>query len=284
MTADVAYWIFAAFAGVFGLLFGSFLNVCVARMPEDRSVVWPGSACPSCGTPIKPYDNVPVLAWMWLRGKCRACKGAISPLYPTVEALFGVLTFLLFRRVIPDLADLDTPHLAAFVWYGWFLFALVALTFIDLRHHIIPDEFSIYSVPVGIAGAALIGWLGYTGAPTWQGSVVGALVGGGGLAAISGLYWLVRREEGMGMGDVKLLAMFGAWFGGTAVVTILFLAACAGSVVGLAMMLVRRGGMRTALPFGPFLALAAAVWLYAGRVLEPYVTVRVGAMLELLAG
>ncbi|MDP2308031.1 MAG: prepilin peptidase [Pseudomonadota bacterium] len=281
MTADLAYWIFAAFAGVFGLLFGSFLNVCVARMPEDRSVVWPGSACPTCGTAIKPYDNVPVLAWMWLGGKCRACKQPISALYPTVEALFGVLTFLLFRRVIPDLAYIDTAYLAAFVWYGWLLFALVALTFIDLRHYIIPDEFSIYSVPVGVAGAALLGWLGYTGAPTWQGSVVGALVGGGFLAAVIGLYWLVRRQEGMGMGDVKLLAMLGAWFGPVAIFPILMMASIAGSIVGVTLAISRRSGLQLALPFGPFLALAAAIWLYAGRVLEPAVTLRVGALLEL---
>jgi leader peptidase (prepilin peptidase)/N-methyltransferase len=284
MTADLAYWIFAAFAGVFGLLFGSFLNVCVARMPEDRSVVWPGSACPACGTAIKPYDNVPVLAWMWLRGKCRACKQPISALYPVVEALFGVLTFLLFRRVIPDLSYVDTGHLVAFVWYGWLVFALVALSFIDLRHYIIPDQFSIYSVPVGVAGAALVGWLGYTGAPTWQGSVVGAMVGGGFLAAVIGVYWLVRRQEGMGMGDVKLLAMLGAWFGPIALFPILLMASVAGSVVGVTLAITRRTGLQLALPFGPFLALGALIWLYAGRVLEPAVTVRVGAFMELFGG
>jgi leader peptidase (prepilin peptidase)/N-methyltransferase len=245
MTAETAYWIFAAFAGLFGLLFGSFLNVCVARMPEDRSVVWPGSACPSCGTPIKPYDNVPVLAWMWLGGKCRACKLPISALYPAVEALFGVLSVLLFRRVIPD-------------------------------------EFSLYSVPVGIAGAALLGWLGYTGAPTWQGSVVGALVGGGLLGSVSGLYWLVRREVGMGMGDVKLLALFGAFFGAAASVSILFIAACLGSVVGLAAIALRGGSLKLALPFGPFLALGAGVWLYAGPVLEPHVVMRVSNFVDVV--
>ncbi len=282
MTAETAYWIFAAFAGLFGLLFGSFLNVCVARMPEDRSVVWPGSACPSCGTPIKPYDNVPVLAWMWLGGKCRACKLPISALYPSVEALFGVLSVLLFRRVIPDLAVLDNAHLAALVWYGWLLFALVALTLIDLRHHIIPDEFSLYSVPVGVAGAALLGWLGYTGAPTWQASVVGALVGGGLLGSVSGLYWLVRREVGMGMGDVKLLALFGAFFGAAASVSILFIAACLGSVVGVAAIALRGGSLKLALPFGPFLALGAGVWLYAGPVLEPHVALRLGNFVEVV--
>ncbi|MFN7145891.1 MAG: prepilin peptidase [Myxococcota bacterium] len=282
MTVESVYWLFAAFAGIFGLLFGSFLNVCIARMPEDRSVVWPGSACPKCGTAIKPYDNVPVLAWLWLGGTCRACKAPISALYPAVEALFGVLAVLLFRRVIPDLADFDTPHLVALAWYGWLLFALVGLTFIDLRHFIIPDQFSIYMVPVGVAGAALLGWLGYTGAPTWQGSVIGALVGGGILGAVIGAYWLIRREEGMGMGDVKLLAMLGAWFGPTAVLVILMIASIGGSVIGVTMAAVQRKSLRLALPFGPFLALGAGVWLFAGPVLEPAVTVRIAPLLSLL--
>ena len=282
MTVETAYWIFAAFAGLFGLLFGSVLNVCIARMPEDRSVAWPGSACPKCGTAIKPYDNVPVLAWFWLGGKCRACKAPISSLYPAVEALFGVLAVLLFRRLVPDLADLDAAHLVALVWYGWLLFALVGLSFIDLRHYIIPDQFSIYMVPVGVAGAAALGALGYTGAPTWQGSVVGALVGGGILGAVMGGYWLLRREEGMGMGDVKLLAMFGSFFGGLAVFPILLIASVAGSVVGVTYAVARGKSLRLALPFGPFLALGAAVWLFAGPAIEPAVALRVGGLLDAL--
>lgn len=167
LSVETAYHLGTGFAALFGALFGSFMNVCISRMPEDRSVVFPGSACPSCGTAIRPYDNVPVLAWFWLGGKCRACKSKISPLYPMVEALFAVAMALLFRHVVTDLADFDAAHLTAFVWYGWLFFAILAMTFIDLRHRIIPDEFSIYSVPVGVGGAALLGYLGYEGAPTW---------------------------------------------------------------------------------------------------------------------
>ncbi len=265
MTLDHVWVIAQAFALLFGLLFGSFMNVCIARMPEDRSVVHPGSACPSCGTAIKPYDNVPVLAWLWLRGRCRSCKTDISPLYPLVEALFGVLTLLLFRHVVEDVTQLDRAHLVAFVWYGWLLFACVASTFIDLRHKIIPDEFSIYSVPVGVGGAALVGWLGYDGAPTWQQSVVGALVGGGGIAALIGAYWLVRREEGMGLGDAKLLAAFGAWFGVfPGVAAILLLGSVIGSIVGIVAMFVTGRGLKLAIPFGPFLAAAAVFWCFFG--------------------
>lgn len=274
MTAEGAYWLLASFAGVFGLLFGSFLNVCIARMPEDRSVVYPGSACPKCGTAIQPYDNVPVLAWLWLRGRCRACKSPISGLYPTIELLFGVLCVLLFRRVIPDLAAFDTPHLVALVWYGWLLFALLGLTLIDLRHLIIPDEFSLYTVPVGILGALLLGHLGYTAVPTWQGSVAGAAIGGGSLGLLALGYWTVRREVGMGMGDIKLLAAFGAYFGPLALFPILMLASVVGSVVGLGLALAKGTGLRHGLPFGPFLALGAGVWLYAGPWLEPAIVLR----------
>ncbi len=265
MTVDAAWLMFQAFAGIFGLLFGSFMNVCIARMPEDRSVVYPGSACPSCGTAIKPYDNVPVLAWLWLGGKCRACKASISPLYPLVEAMFGVLAVLLFRHVVRDIAYFDAPHLVAFVWYGWLCFAIVAMTFIDLRHKIIPDEFSIYSVPVGIGGAALLHGLGYELAPTWQQSVVGALAGGGLLLGVIGLGWLVYKREAMGMGDAKLLAAFGAWFGALpAIPAILIVGSVVGSLIGVSAALATRSSLKLAIPFGPFLGFGAIVWLFFG--------------------
>lgn len=262
---DAAYALFCVFAGVIGALFGSFLNVCIARMPEDRSVVWPGSACPRCGTSIRPYDNVPVLAWFWLRGKCRACGQPISALYPVVEALTGVVAVLLFRHVIPDLGDLDGAHLAAFLWYGWLLFALLGLTFIDLRHQIIPDEFSLYSVPFGVGGAWLLGWLGYDGAPTWQQSVVGAAVGGLSLGLLAFVAWLIYRYEAMGLGDVKLLAMLGAWLGALpALPVVLMIAATTASVVGVAMAVARGKSLKMGIPFGPFLALGAVVWVFFG--------------------
>jgi leader peptidase (prepilin peptidase)/N-methyltransferase len=268
VTAAEAYALLCAFAGIFGLLFGSFLNVCIARMPEDRSVVYPGSACPRCGVAIRPYDNVPVLAWLWLGGKCRGCRSPISPLYPLIEALFGVLAVLLFRHVVPDLGDLDRAHLLAFAWYGWLLFALVGLTFIDLRHAIIPDPFSIYSVPVGVGGAALLGAVGYVGAPTWQQSVVGALVGGGLLAIIvlAASWWY--GHEAMGWGDAKLFAMLGAWFGALpALPGILMIAAVSGSVVGVALAIRRGRGLKMSIPFGPFIALGAVAWLFFGDAL-----------------
>lgn len=262
---DQLYLGMQAMAGVFGALFGSFLNVCIVRMPEDRSVAWPGSACPHCGSAVRPYDNVPVFAWFWLRGRCRDCGTPFSALYPTIEAMFALLCVLLFRRVIPDVADFDAAHLVALVWYGWLLFALVGLTFIDLRHKIIPDAFSIYSVPVGVAGAALCTQLGFPYAPTWQQSVVGAATGGLGLFAIMALYRFVRKREGMGLGDAKLLALLGSYFAvAPALFFIVVAASVLGSIVGVTAQLWRRGTLQLAMPFGPFLAIGAIVWLFFG--------------------
>lgn len=266
---DLLYALALGYVGLLGLCFGSFMNVCIARMPEDRSVVAPASACPRCGAAIRWYDNVPVLSWLWLGGRCRACRGRISGLYPAVESLFGVLAVLLFRRVVPGAEAIDLPHLAAFGWYGYLLFALVALTFIDLRHYIIPDPFSIYAVPVGVGGAWLLGALGYEGAPSWRESVVGALFAGSMLIPLMGLYRLIRKEQGMGWGDPKMLAMIGAWFGGLpAAPFVLIVGATAGSVIGVLAALATGRGLRLQMPFGPFLALGALIWLFFGPSLQ----------------
>lgn len=239
-------------------------------------MVHPGSACPHCGAPIRAYDNVPVLAWLWLGGKCRDCKTPISALYPVIEGLFGVLAVLLFRRVVPDIGDFDQAHMVAYAWYFWLLMALVGLTFIDLRHYIIPDAFSVYSVPVAVGGAALLGWLGYTEAPSWQQSVVGAAAAGGMILAIMGAYYLIRHEEGMGFGDAKLMALLGGYFGFIpGMIYVLVIASAVGAVVGLAVALVQRRGLKMALPFGPFLALGAIVWLFFGDHLVRLVDLRV---------
>ena len=270
MSPSDGAWLFVqAYAGLFGLLFGSFMNVCISRMPEDRSVVSPRSACPGCGAPVAARDNIPVLSWLLLGGRCRSCKAPISPLYPTVEALFGVLTVLLFRHVVPDLGALDVPHLAAMLWYSYLLFSLTALTFIDLRHAIIPDAFSIYGVPVGVGGAALLGWLGSPGAPTLSQAVVGAVAGGAVLLPLMGAYKWLRGVDGMGWGDVKLLALIGSYFGAMpALLAVLLVGAFVGSGIGISLALARRGSLKLQLPFGPFLALGALIWLFAGADLS----------------
>ncbi len=256
------------FAVLVGLCVGSFLNVAIARMPEDRSVVRPASHCPACGHGIRPYDNIPILSWVFLRARCRDCGVGISPLYPMIELMTGLLFWLVFHRFVPGPDALDAAHLVAFAGMATFVSMMVGMTFIDLRHYIIPDEFSIYAVPVGLGFAWGLDALGGSH-PVWASGVssglLGAALGGGGLALVMGLYWLVRREEGMGMGDVKLLAMMGAFFGAApAIPFILIVASMAGAVVGIPLALLGNKGLRVAMPFGPFLALAAVLYLLHG--------------------
>lgn len=268
MSPDQAWMVFAGFATVLGLLVGSFLNVCISRMPEDRSVVHPPSHCPACGHGVRPYDNIPVVSWLILRGRCRDCGNPISSLYPTIELLGGACAWLVFQRVVPDADHLGPPYFAAFLVYFSFVAMLIGLTYIDLKHFIIPDAFSIYAVPLGVAAVALLGWLGYPDAPTWKQSVVGALIGGGSLGSVALLYWLIRREEGMGMGDIKLLAMIGAFLGGLpAIPFVILVSSVIGATVGVGLMLVQGRTGRAAVPFGPFLALAATIYLLHGEEL-----------------
>ena len=265
MTPEGLYLYFQGVSLVLGLLIGSFLNVVIARLPLDRSVVSPPSHCPTCGHGIRPYDNVPVLSWLILRGRCRDCKSPISSLYPTIELLTGLLGWLLFRRLIPGPDALDLPHAAGFLVMLVFVAMLVAETYIDLRHTIIPDELSICAAPFGIGAALLLGWLDYPAAVPWRQSVLGAFFGGGSLLAVMGLYWLVRRREGMGMGDAKLLAMIGAFLGlWPAVPFVIFVSSVIGAMVGVPVTLLRRGGLSLALPFGPFIAVAAVVYVLHG--------------------
>ena len=268
---ETLHLIFQGFAFAMGLALGSFLNVCIARMPEDRSVSYPGSHCPSCGHVIRWYENIPVLSWLMLRARCSGCGSPISALYPIIELLTGVLSLLLFRHIAPGPAELLSAHglrtevLAGWAFYTGFLFMLLGTTFIDLRHYIIPDEFSIYAVPFGLAGCALLGRLGFEGAPSWQQSALGALLGGGSLWLVMFTYRLVRGEDGMGFGDVKLLAMLGAFLGALpAIPFIVLVSSVAGSVVGIGLMLSRGSGFRAQVPFGPFLSLAAVLYLFFG--------------------
>lgn len=263
-----AWRIFAGGALGFGMLVGSFLNVCISRMPEDRSVAWPPSHCPSCGSGIRAYDNIPVVSWLLLRGRCRDCSQPISSMYPTIELLMGVLSLLLFWRFVPDPGALDVPHAAAFAVHFLFVAMLVVVTFIDIRHYIIPDELSIYAVPVGGAASALLAWVGAPAAVGLKASLVGSVAGAGVLVSVMLLYKLIRGQEGMGWGDPKLLAMIGAFLGAIpAIPFVIFVASVVGSVVGVTLMAVGRRagwGLRSAVPFGPFLAIGAVVWVLHG--------------------
>ncbi len=263
MTPETYHLLFQALTLLSGLCAGSFANVCIARMPEDRSVVRPRSQCPSCGHMVRARDNVPLLSWAALGGRCRDCQWAIPIRYPAVEALLGILSLLLFRHLVPTAIFITGASLATWALYLVFLTMLVATTFIDLRHYIIPDEFSIWAIPAGVGATALLNFLGQPGIPDWKSSLLGALLGGGILAAVMGAYWLIRGEEGMGFGDVKLLAMLGAWLGALpAVPVVILLSSIAGSIIGILMMLSGDRGLRSQIPFGPFLAMGGVAYLF----------------------
>src|SRR5215212_6819683 len=223
----------AVLAGVFGLLLGSFLNVVAYRLPRGESLAFPGSHCPSCETPIRPWDNVPVLSWLWLKGRCRACRGSISARYPVVEATTAAL---LVAVVLAKGADRDA-------WLGLaFVLLLVPVTLIDLDHRIIPNKLMLVGTVVSLAILAL----------TDPGAIPEHLIA----AAAAGGFLLVAAlayPAGMGMGDVKLAAVMGLFLG-RLVGPALFIGFAAGALVGMAIVAARGPAARKqGVPFAPFL-------------------------------
>ncbi|HEY6871477.1 MAG TPA: prepilin peptidase [Geobacteraceae bacterium] len=248
--------VFYIFAFIFGAVVGSFLNVCIHRVPKEESVVFPPSRCPGCGFRIPWYDNVPIVSWLLLRGKCRSCRAPISPQYPLVEAINALLTLFLFMRFGPSLA-----FLALFL----FCSAMVVVTFIDLEHQIIPDAISLPGIVAGFAFSFFMPQLG------WKGSLFGILVGGGSLYLVAFLYQLFTGKEGMGGGDIKLLAMMGAFFGWKSIPFIIFVSSLFGSVIGVTVMLIQKKDSKLAIPFGPFLVFGAILYIFYGsRIIQWY--------------
>ena len=231
-----------------GLLVGSFLNVCIHRLPRRESIVWPASHCTVCNRRLAWFDNVPVVSWAALRGRCRACGVAISPMYPLVEVATAVVCA--GGVSVYGLSALLVVRLA-------FACALIVLFAIDLRHHMLPN---VITLP-GIAAGFVASWFL---APGWISSLIGIAGGGGILLAIAEGYYRVRGQEGLGMGDVKMLAMIGAFLGWPLMLLTLVVASFAGSIAGVAIIASGRGGMQSALPFGAFLALGALVAAGAG--------------------
>jgi leader peptidase (prepilin peptidase) / N-methyltransferase len=230
-------------AGVFGAMIGSFLNVCIYRLPLRRSIVWPGSACGSCGHMLAWFENVPVVSYLILRGRCRACRAAISLRYPLVELLTAAMFAGAWWYYGPS------TLLVSRLMFGC---ALIVLFAIDLEHHLLPNVITLPGIFVGFAFSLFA-------EPGWMASLAGILVGGGVLWGIAEAYYLIRHEEGLGMGDVKMLAMIGAFVGWKLMLITLMMASFAGSIVGIILIVSKRGGMKYALPFGTFLALGAAL-------------------------
>jgi leader peptidase (prepilin peptidase)/N-methyltransferase len=236
----------AVMAAILGAIVGSFLNVVAYRLPRGESLLHPPSACPSCGTPIKPYDNVPVLGWLWLRGKCRACKAPISPKYPIVEAVTGLLCA---ACVLEFGADRD-------VWLPIvFVLLLVPITLIDLEHHIIPNVLSAIG-----AVAALVLVIAFQRDDLVE-HIIAAL-GAGGFFLVAAIVY----PAGMGMGDVKLAAVMGLFLG-RAVAPAIFIALISGVVIG-GVIIARYGaaeGRKKGIPFGPWLAFGSLIGLFWGN-------------------
>jgi len=233
---------------VFGAVVGSFLNVVIYRLPRQQSLVRPRSACPSCGATIRWFDNIPILSWLMLRGRCRRCSGRISVRYPLVEAAAGALAVLALWRWGPGLTGAEV------VVFAW---ASLVLGLIDLDHQILPDVITYPAIVFGLTAS----WFG--GYTWWLDSLVGALVGAALPIAVILLYRALRGIEGMGWGDVKYLAAIGSVVGLRGCVGVLVIAATAGAVIGMGLIVSGRGSGKTALPFGTFLALAVILWLYA---------------------
>jgi leader peptidase (prepilin peptidase)/N-methyltransferase len=232
---------------IFGGMVGSFLNVCIYRLPKEESIIWPGSHCPHCKKPIKFYDNVPVISYFLLRGKCRYCKGSISLQYPLVEGITALSSLLLFIKFGPSLS---------FFIYFTFVAALISITVIDLYHQIIPDVISLPGIAAGLLLSLINPYI------TFFNSLIGVLIGGGSLFAVATLYqWLFKRE-GMGGGDVKLLAMIGAFLGWKAVILTILLSSLIGSISGISIMVLKGKNFKYAIPFGPFLSLGAVIALF----------------------
>ena len=241
------------FSALFGLIVGSFLNVCIYRIPQNKSIVWPGSFCPKCGKPIKFYDNIPLISYLLLWGKCRYCKAPISCQYPIVEAITALLTVL-------------------FVWHwgltGWTgvllvaIYSLIILSVIDLELMIIPDRFSLGLIVLGLA----FSWLN----PNFDGtfwsrflqSLSGAAVGFFGTLAVALLGYVMFKKEAMGGGDVKLMGGIGAFVGWEGVITTIVFASALGLVYSVFLMIFKGKNKGDAIPFGPFLSAGALINLF----------------------
>lgn len=243
MPENILYF----FVGLFGALVGSFLNVVILRLPADTSIVFPASHCPKCKKEIGWYDNIPVLSFLMLRGRCRHCKAGISWQYPFVEAAMALLSLALFGYF---------GLTVLFPIYFVFFAALLVIIFIDFHHQIIPDVISLPGIVLGFAVSFVNPFV------SWQDAGLGVLFGGGSFYLIAFLYYLITRREGMGGGDIKLLAMIGAFLGWQSLPFVVFGSSLMGTVIGIGAMIRQKKGGRTVIPYGPFLALAAMLYLF----------------------
>lgn len=247
----------ATFLVLWGLLIGSFLNVCIHRLPLKQSIVHPRSACPNCGYVLRWYDNVPIVSYTFLRGRCRSCSQPISLQYPIIEAITSVVFLLHWFAFGP------TPLLPLRLLFAC---ALIVLFMIDLEHQILPDLITLPGMIVGLAASVFL-------PPGPLMSVLGLLLGGGLLWGIAEAWLRLRKVDAMGFGDVKMLAMVGAWLGVKLVLLTFVISSMMGGVVGVLLIATRRAHLATKVPFGTMLAVAALVAsLYGEAILAWYLS------------
>ncbi len=246
----ISYSLMLLLIFIFGLCIGSFLNVCIYRIPESKSIVSPGSMCPGCGNPIKFYDNIPVLSYMVLRAKCRNCNAHISLRYPLVEILTGFFALSVFIKFG---ANIEAPV------YFIFIATLLVIAFIDIDHRIIPDLISLPGIVIFFIASLTISTISI------KDSLIGIVAGGGILFLIAECYWRITGKEGMGGGDVKLLAMIGALIGWQGVLFTIFASSLIGTIIGTIVMLIQGKNLKLAIPFGPFLSIGAVVYVFFGN-------------------
>jgi leader peptidase (prepilin peptidase) / N-methyltransferase len=246
-------------AFIFGAAVGSFLNVCIFRLPSETSIIKPRSRCPHCLVPIRFYDNIPLISFILLRGKCRDCGTKISWRYPLVELLTGILTLILFLEF-----GLTWKFFAFFMFFA----VLIVITFIDLDHQIIPDVLTLPGIPVFFLAAVFVVKL------PWKDALWGVLIGGGVLLAIALVYELITKREGMGGGDIKLLAMIGGFLGWKSLLFILLFSSLFGAIVGLTLIIIKNQDMKYAVPFGPFLAAAVVAYVLCGEKITNLLFIR----------
>ena len=254
-----AEYLLGSLSVILGAIVGSFLNVCIYRIPLGESIAFPASHCPACSHPIKFYDNIPIISYIILRGKCRNCKERISPIYPAIELLTALMSLLLFSKY-----GLSFEYLFAFM----FTCALIVITFIDLKHQIIPDIITLPGIPLFALAAILFMDI------TLKTSLIGILAGGGCLYLVALVYQLLTKREGMGGGDIKLLAMLGGFLGWQSLWFIIMTSSLIGAVAGISAMICKGKDTKYAVPFGPFLSIAAVAYIFWGNMVMHFLFYR----------
>lgn len=250
--------LFALFWFVFGAVIGSFLNVCIYRIPLGVSIVRPGSYCVSCNQPVRWFDNMPVLSWLYLRGHCRYCNAAFSIRYPLIELLTGSIGVALFLKF--GLTPL-------FIFFFCFCAALLVVVFIDLDHQIIPDEITLPGIVIGFLASFFLPQ------HSWSSSLLGIIAGWCSLALVFYSYLWLTGREGMGGGDAKLLAMIGAFLGLKSILFVILVSSLLGSLVGIVIMKLQKGDRHLAIPFGPYLAAGAVLYVFWGsQIMDWYLS------------